>query len=218
MEDPDDDEDILRERESGCLFPGQCCMPGDHWTDECHTAEMLMQQEHALEIEGYLKQIEDLEFALKNINNDTLTFPEYLPVNAKHQAILYAIVKTINEYSSEALNQSDRTSKVRLASMKAVQDKNMYIDKWTGGYTVTHDGDNAMAHDKHGNIEICGTSQEVNGHLRQLGAEMIWPERPTTPVIEEGKENVQELGQSDQHGHTGASPELEPPEADATPF
>lgn len=25
----------------GCLFPGQCCMPGEHFTSECHTAQML---------------------------------------------------------------------------------------------------------------------------------------------------------------------------------
>jgi hypothetical protein len=30
--------DHLRE---GCCFPGDCCMPGRHFTDECHTAEMM---------------------------------------------------------------------------------------------------------------------------------------------------------------------------------
>lgn len=24
----------------GCVFGEKCCMPGDHMTDECHTAEM----------------------------------------------------------------------------------------------------------------------------------------------------------------------------------
>jgi hypothetical protein len=23
-----------------CLFPGQCCMPSEHTSDECHTASM----------------------------------------------------------------------------------------------------------------------------------------------------------------------------------
>ncbi len=38
---PDEDGDIPH---FGCLFPDECCMPGPHWTDECHTAEMLEQQ------------------------------------------------------------------------------------------------------------------------------------------------------------------------------
>jgi hypothetical protein len=29
--------------EIGCLFPGECCMPGMHYTHECHTAEMAEQ-------------------------------------------------------------------------------------------------------------------------------------------------------------------------------
>lgn len=32
------------EEDDGCLFPGECCMPGDHTSDECHTAEMIEQQ------------------------------------------------------------------------------------------------------------------------------------------------------------------------------
>lgn len=36
-EDPADDDCL----QSGCLFPGECCMPGEHLTMECHTAEML---------------------------------------------------------------------------------------------------------------------------------------------------------------------------------
>lgn len=38
----------------GCLFPGECCMPGPHYTTECHTAQMLM----------------DLEQRLKESNNE----------------------------------------------------------------------------------------------------------------------------------------------------
>jgi hypothetical protein len=29
------------EFESGCCFPGECCVPGPHMRAECHTAEML---------------------------------------------------------------------------------------------------------------------------------------------------------------------------------
>jgi hypothetical protein len=40
------DEDYLPpetrwEDEWGCLFPGECCMPGEHQKSECHTAEDL---------------------------------------------------------------------------------------------------------------------------------------------------------------------------------
>lgn len=34
-------EDENFEDEDGCLFPDECCMPGFHTTDECHTAEMV---------------------------------------------------------------------------------------------------------------------------------------------------------------------------------
>lgn len=34
------DEHTLRS--DVCLFPGNCLMPGDHTSDECHTAAMLM--------------------------------------------------------------------------------------------------------------------------------------------------------------------------------
>ena len=37
------DETALGEDE--CLFPGRCCMPGDHYTSECHTAEDMMMQD-----------------------------------------------------------------------------------------------------------------------------------------------------------------------------
>ncbi len=38
--DPDYDDDFDDVR-PGCLFPSECCMPGPHYTDECHTPEML---------------------------------------------------------------------------------------------------------------------------------------------------------------------------------
>jgi hypothetical protein len=37
-DDPDFD---LGGPDRGCQFPGECCMPGDHTADECHTAEMI---------------------------------------------------------------------------------------------------------------------------------------------------------------------------------
>ena len=27
--------------EEGCLFPGECCMPGPHVKGECHTPDMI---------------------------------------------------------------------------------------------------------------------------------------------------------------------------------
>lgn len=36
-----DDRDTDTLGDEGCLFPDQCCMPGHHYTSECHTAEML---------------------------------------------------------------------------------------------------------------------------------------------------------------------------------
>lgn len=41
-EDFDDESPLGPE---GCLFPGECCMPGPHYESECHTPEMLMAQE-----------------------------------------------------------------------------------------------------------------------------------------------------------------------------
>lgn len=46
----DNDGEIVRvaddsaEGSGDCLFPGECCMPGDHTPDECHTAEMIESQ------------------------------------------------------------------------------------------------------------------------------------------------------------------------------
>lgn len=41
------DEDEESSLEEGCVFPGQCCMPGPHFTSECHTAEMIRMQKGA---------------------------------------------------------------------------------------------------------------------------------------------------------------------------
>lgn len=42
-----EDEFYERERmdDRYCLFPDECCMPGPHTSDECHTAEMIEQME-----------------------------------------------------------------------------------------------------------------------------------------------------------------------------
>ena len=32
-----------QEDEIGCCFPGECCMPGEHFKHECHTAAMIEQ-------------------------------------------------------------------------------------------------------------------------------------------------------------------------------
>ncbi len=46
-ETPDFNEDHNLDSvlESGCLYPAICCMPGPHYTCECHTAEMMEEQE-----------------------------------------------------------------------------------------------------------------------------------------------------------------------------
>lgn len=36
-----DDDDYMVE---GCVFPGECCMPGPHYLHECHTPEMIEDQ------------------------------------------------------------------------------------------------------------------------------------------------------------------------------
>lgn len=43
--EPEDfeDGDILGENTVGCIFPGRCCMPGEHLKSECCTAEMMEQ-------------------------------------------------------------------------------------------------------------------------------------------------------------------------------
>lgn len=53
---PDHDDGYIAPSESplgpeGCLFPGKCCMPGPHYESECHTAEMLQQQNQDLKSE-----------------------------------------------------------------------------------------------------------------------------------------------------------------------
>ncbi len=46
FDDGFEDEDLLKRDEFGCCFPGRCCMPGYHYTSECHTPEM-MEELHA---------------------------------------------------------------------------------------------------------------------------------------------------------------------------
>lgn len=43
MPDPND------EAVFGCLFPGSCCMAGEHFFSECHTSDMLEQLSSELE-------------------------------------------------------------------------------------------------------------------------------------------------------------------------
>lgn len=38
--DPDEERETF-----GCVFPGQCCMPGLHYPSECHTVEMIQDME-----------------------------------------------------------------------------------------------------------------------------------------------------------------------------
>lgn len=39
-----DDDDYMVE---GCVFPGECCMPGPHYRHECHTPAMIEDQHNA---------------------------------------------------------------------------------------------------------------------------------------------------------------------------
>lgn len=42
------DDDLMNWEDGlsiGCCFPGQCCMVGEHFTSECHTAEMMRDYE-----------------------------------------------------------------------------------------------------------------------------------------------------------------------------
>ena len=41
--DPDD-VDRSEDDQPGCVFPGECCMPGPHVKGECHTAKMIEDQ------------------------------------------------------------------------------------------------------------------------------------------------------------------------------
>lgn len=41
------EDDDQPERGPGCVFPGECCMPGEHTKDECHTAEMVEDHERS---------------------------------------------------------------------------------------------------------------------------------------------------------------------------
>lgn len=55
-DEPDDSDpvdkywdDLDRDEENQrCLFPGKCCMPGPHGSDECHTVEMIQAYESHL--------------------------------------------------------------------------------------------------------------------------------------------------------------------------
>ena len=42
-------QDFDELHEIGCLFPGECCMPGPHFRSECVTADMIEEYEKACE-------------------------------------------------------------------------------------------------------------------------------------------------------------------------
>ena len=106
--DPDHGTDDDDDHVEGCVFPGECCMPGPHLKSECHTAEMLMQQEYEAQIDGYKEQVEDLEDALKNIFNGTM-----INVDTAGERLLGMIVKLTHEYADKALEKSHQSRKAR---------------------------------------------------------------------------------------------------------
>ena len=64
IEDEFDDDDISADYgkgdKIGCLFPGRCVMPEDHFESECATAEMMREMEEEFEDEAYTQANFDL--------------------------------------------------------------------------------------------------------------------------------------------------------------
>lgn len=106
--DPDYGSDEDDDHTLGCVFPGECCMPGLHLKSECHTAAMMVEQHYEALIEEYKEQVEDLEDALKNIFNGT-----FINVETAGEKLLGMIVKLTHEYADKALEKSDQAKKVR---------------------------------------------------------------------------------------------------------
>ncbi len=46
------DDEMFDPMQLGCLFPGNCLMPGPHMIGECHTAEMMEEQERLDELDN----------------------------------------------------------------------------------------------------------------------------------------------------------------------
>lgn len=71
-EDDDDEVEDWRFRAAGeelcgdeyeCQFPSECCMPGVHHKSECHTADMIEDQERELE-KDFKRDMADMVFEL----------------------------------------------------------------------------------------------------------------------------------------------------------
>jgi hypothetical protein len=41
FDDKGGDDEFDEDRTFGCAFPGECCIPGEHYFSECCTAEMM---------------------------------------------------------------------------------------------------------------------------------------------------------------------------------
>lgn len=122
--DPDRDTPDDDSPRGGCLFPETCCMPGLHMTDECHTAEMLMQQEHDREVEEYKEQVELLEHKLGHIIKGTAALSgceSELSLEKKLEHCL-RIIAAAHDTARAALEESHHTNYVRLAGMMPINE------------------------------------------------------------------------------------------------
>lgn len=74
-----DEDDYDSERDEGplgregCLYPDKCCMPGPHYESECHTVEMLIQEDNTPvhELVAKWREIaEDCKREAETVNTD----------------------------------------------------------------------------------------------------------------------------------------------------
>ncbi|MFO1417254.1 MAG: hypothetical protein U1E83_01155 [Methylotetracoccus sp.] len=72
-----------------CLFPGECCMPGDHVPNECHRAD---DYEASLDDEVQCRHVSAIEKALVQISGGLC----YFTAEAKH-AQLREAQRTLND-------------------------------------------------------------------------------------------------------------------------
>lgn len=95
LDDGDFEEEDREDYELwSCLFPGKCCMPGEHMRSECHTAEMA---------EEYSRYMESQSQPVVTLRAD-VPFEEWSP---EQQEAFTAMVKGALSYLNSKVNRHD---------------------------------------------------------------------------------------------------------------
>jgi hypothetical protein len=99
-----DDATECERPEFGCCYPGECCMPGLHYIDECHTAEAyegMGAEEDAAQLRIKVRELELAEEGAKEAFGHVVQDKRDLEAEVRRlQALLDGAHQIIREYAT----------------------------------------------------------------------------------------------------------------------